>query len=34
VNMVGKNASLTRGRINLQSEGAEVYYKNIYIQPL
>ena len=34
INMVGTNASLTRGRINLQSEGAEVYYKNITLEPL
>ena len=34
VNMVGTNASLTRGRINLQSEGAEIYYRNIVLEPL
>jgi hypothetical protein len=34
VNMVGTDASLTRGRINLQSEGAEVYYRNITLEPL
>lgn len=34
VNMVGSEASLTRGRINLQSEGAEVYYRNITLEPL
>lgn len=34
VNMVGKNASLTRGRINLQSEGAEIWYRNITLEPL
>lgn len=34
VNMVGYMASLTRGRINLQSEGAEVYYRNITLEPL
>jgi hypothetical protein len=34
VNMVGTSASLTRGRINLQSEGAELYYRNITLEPL
>jgi hypothetical protein len=34
VNMVGKNASLTRGRINLQSEGAEIWYRNPTIELL
>jgi hypothetical protein len=32
VNFVGKNASLTRGRINLQSEGAEIWYRNPTIE--
>ena len=30
----GKNGNLTRGRIGLQSEGAEVYFKDIMIKPL
>lgn len=34
MNMEGSNASLTRGRINLQSEGAEIYYRNITLEPL
>lgn len=34
VNLVGTDASLTRGRINFQSEGAEVYYRNITLEPL
>lgn len=34
VNMVGSNASLTKGRINLQSEGAEVFFRNITIELL
>ena len=34
VNMAGRAASQTRGRINLQSEGAEVYYRNIHLQRL
>jgi hypothetical protein len=34
VNLVGTNASLTKGRINLQSEGAELYYRNIILEPL
>jgi hypothetical protein len=34
VNMVGRSASLTKGRINLQSEGAEIYYRNVTIEPL
>jgi hypothetical protein len=34
VNMVGRRASLTKGRINLQSEGAEIYYRNIILEPL
>ncbi len=33
-NMEGDNCSLTKGKINLQSEGAEVYYRNISIEPL
>ncbi len=33
-NLVGNSASLTRGRINLQSEGAELYYRNVWIEPL
>ncbi|MFN3649545.1 MAG: DUF1080 domain-containing protein [Armatimonadota bacterium] len=34
VNMVGTDASLTKGRINLQSEGAELWYRNIMIEPI
>lgn len=30
----GKVVPLTRGRIQLQSEGAEVFYRNIEVQPL
>jgi lysophospholipase L1-like esterase len=30
----GTNASVTRGKILLQSEGAEVYYRNILLRPL
>jgi hypothetical protein len=30
----GKVSSLSRGRIQLQSEGAEVFYKQIKIQPI
>jgi hypothetical protein len=33
-NMVGYFASLTKGRINLQSEGAEIFYRNITIEPV
>jgi hypothetical protein len=33
-NLRGKNASLTRGRINLQSEGAEIYYRNVTLEHL
>ena len=32
--LVGDNCSLTKGRINVQSEGAEVYYRNISLEPL
>ncbi len=31
-NLRGTNASLTKGRINLQSEGAEIYYRNPTIE--
>jgi hypothetical protein len=34
LNMEGTEASLTRGKINLQSEGAELYYRNITLEPL
>jgi hypothetical protein len=34
LNMEGEQASLTKGKINLQSEGAEVYYRNITLEPL
>jgi hypothetical protein len=30
----GKEAPLTKGKIQIQSEGAEVYYRNISIRPL
>ena len=30
----GKPVPLTKGRIQLQSEGAEVFYRNIEIKPL
>jgi hypothetical protein len=33
-NLRGQNASLTRGRINLQSEGAELWYRNIVLERL
>jgi hypothetical protein len=29
-----KEVPLTRGKIQLQSEGAEVFYRNIVVQPL
>jgi hypothetical protein len=32
--MEGKEASLTKGRINLQSEGAEIYFRNVMLEPL
>lgn len=32
MNIRGSNASLTKGRINLQSEGAEIYYRNPRIE--
>jgi len=34
LNMEGTEASLTKGKINLQSEGAEIYYRNITLEPL
>ena len=34
LNMEGTEASLTRGKINLQSEGAEIFYRNIVLEPL
>lgn len=34
LNLEGSDASLTRGKINLQSEGAELYYRNITLEPL
>jgi hypothetical protein len=34
VNLVGRKASQTRGRIQLQSEGAEVQYRNAVIEML
>jgi hypothetical protein len=30
----GKEIPLTKGKIQLQAEGAEVYFKNIRIRPL
>ncbi len=33
-NLRGVNASLTKGRIQLQSEGAELYYRNIVLEHL
>ena len=30
----GKDVPLTRGKLQLQSEGAEVYYRNIQVRPL
>ncbi len=30
----GKEVPLTRGKIQLQSEGAEVFYRNIAVRPL
>lgn len=34
LNMEGSEASLTSGKINLQSEGAEIYYRNVMLTPL
>lgn len=34
INMRGRRASQTRGRLNLQSEGAEIYYRNIVLEHL
>jgi hypothetical protein len=34
LNMEGSESSLRRGKINLQSEGAEIYYRNITMEPL
>ena len=34
LNLVGDDASLTKGRINIQSEGAEIYYRNITLEHL
>jgi hypothetical protein len=30
----GHDASVTRGKILLQSEGAEVYFRNVTLRPL
>jgi hypothetical protein len=30
----GKESPLTRGKIQIQSEGAEVFYRQIKIQPI
>ena len=30
----GKDGPLTKGKIQLQSEGAEIYYRNITIDPI
>ena len=32
--MNGKTKSVNRGKIQIQSEGAEAYYKNIEIKPI
>lgn len=34
LNMEGTEAEPSRGKINLQSEGAEIYYRNITLEPL
>jgi len=34
LNMEGSESSLTSGKINLQSEGAEIYYRNVTLTPL
>ena len=34
LNLEGSEASLTKGKINIQSEGAEIYYRNITLEPL
>jgi len=34
VNLVGRRASQTRGRIQLQSEGAEIAYRNVVLEHL
>ena len=34
LNMEGSESSLTSGKINLQSEGAEIYYRNVTMTPL
>ena len=31
---VGKETPLTRGKIQIQSEGAQVFYRNIAVRPL
>jgi hypothetical protein len=33
-NVDGREEPLTRGKIQLQSEAAEVYYRNIEIKPI
>ncbi len=34
INLVGKRSSLYHGRINLQSEGAEIFYRNVVLEHL
>ena len=31
---IASNSSLTKGKIQLQSEGAEIFYRNIYLTKL
>ncbi len=33
-NVDGKEVPLTKGKIQLQSEGAEVFYRNIAVRPI
>jgi hypothetical protein len=32
--MDGKEVPLTRGKVQIQTEGAEVYYRNIQLEPI
>ena len=34
LNMEGSESSLTSGKINLQSEGAEIYYRRVEMLPV
>jgi hypothetical protein len=34
LNLEGTHASLTKGKINIQSEGSELFYRNITLEPL